>query len=142
MTSPVFLRIYHLINAFDNGILHFFGLGLWHSSIVVDELEIEFDSAKGISCFPEGTSERQYYSNRIFLGYLKDEQSLQEILTRLNSDKRWRGSSYCLIYNNCNDFTQTFAANFVGGEIPHYLNRMARWGMKIPCIIINPKDNS
>ena len=131
--NPVYLNIYHL--SFVNFILQIFGIGLYHTTIEVQDLEYSFGSTNeevaGIFTNKAGTlSTRLRLKETIYLGStLYNTYTIYKLLS--NQYPYWLGSSYDPFVKNCNHFSKFFARLILNHQViyPDYVNRLSKYGM-------------
>lgn len=124
----VYLNIYHLtpINYF----LQFLGMGVYHSSIEVNNKEYSFfgtsdnDSGLFINTFNDT---KKLLKEKIYLGNtLYDEETIRRLVVL--HVPFWSGESYHIFTKNCNHFTKFFATLLLRTDevynYPEYVNRM------------------
>lgn len=131
--NPVYLNIYHL--SFVNFILQIFGIGLYHTTIEVQDLEYSFGSTNeevaGIFTNKAGTiSTRLRLKETIYLGNtLYNTYTIYKLLSY--QYPYWFGSSYDPFVKNCNHFSKFFARMILSHQViyPDYVNRLSKYGM-------------
>ena len=131
--NPVYLNIYHL--SFVNFILQIFGIGLYHTTIEVQDLEYSFGSTNeevaGIFTNKAGTlSTRLRLKETVYLGNtLYNTYTIYKLLS--NQYSYWLGSSYDPFVKNCNHFSKFFARLILNHQViyPDYVNRLSKYGM-------------
>ena len=131
--NPVYLNIYHL--SFVNFILQIFGIGLYHTTIEVQDLEYSFGSTNeevaGIFTNKAGTiSTRLRLKETIYLGNtLYNTYTIYKLLSY--QYPYWLGSSYDPFVKNCNHFSKFFARMILSHQViyPDYVNRLSKYGM-------------
>ena len=126
----VYLNIYHL--TIFNYILQFFGIGFFHTSLEINDIEYSFKLGIGdesgifINRFKYGI-EKKWLKEKIYLGITPyDINSVNEIFKLYIPF--WLGKSYNLFQKNCNNFTKFFAGLLLRNEnvinYPDYVNRI------------------
>lgn len=95
--------------------------GVWHTSIVVYELEICFGS--GIQIFRPGQSNYGIPVQKISMGYTEIPYDLfDEYLKELR--QVWTAEKYHLLDNNCNHFSNDLMQFLVGKTIPDHITAL------------------
>ena len=126
----VYLNIYHL--TIFNYILQFFGIGFFHTSLEINDIEYSFKLGIGdesgifINRFKYGI-EKKWLKEKIYLGNTPyDINSVNEIFKLYIPF--WLGRSYNLFQKNCNNFTKFFAGLLLRNDnvinYPEYVNRI------------------
>lgn len=126
----VYLNIYHL--TIFNYILQFFGIGFFHTSLEINDIEYSFKLGIGdesgifINRFKYGI-EKKWLKEKIYLGNTPyDINSVNEIFKLYIPF--WLGRSYNLFQKNCNNFTKFFAGLLLRKDnvinYPDYVNRI------------------
>ena len=126
----VYLNIYHL--TIFNYILQFFGIGFFHTSLEINDIEYSFKLGIGdesgifINRFKYGI-EKKWLKEKIYLGNTPyDINSVNEIFKLYIPF--WLGRSYNLFQKNCNNFTKFFAGLLLRNDnvinYPDYVNRI------------------
>ena len=126
----VYLNIYHL--TIFNYILQFFGIGFFHTSLEINDIEYSFKLGIGdesgifINRFKYGI-EKKWLKEKIYLGNTPyDINSVNEIFKLYIPF--WLGRSYNLFQKNCNNFTKFFAGLLLRSDnvinYPDYVNRI------------------
>lgn len=126
----VYLNIYHL--TIFNYILQFFGIGFFHTSLEINDIEYSFKLGIGeesgifLNRFKDGI-EKKWLKEKIYLGNTPyDINSVNEIFKLYIPF--WLGKSYNLFQKNCNDFTKFFSGLLLRtnnvANYPDYVNRI------------------
>jgi hypothetical protein len=126
----VYLNIYHL--TIFNYILQFFGIGFFHTSLEINDIEYSFKLGIGdesgifFNRFKDGI-EKKWLKEKIYLGNTPyDMNSVNEIFKLYIPF--WLGRSYNLFQKNCNNFTKFFARLLLRNNTvinyPDYVNRI------------------
>ena len=128
MEKPVTLNIYDLPGAEDtNAAMNPVGLGFYHSGVEINGYEYSF-STFGIQRTPPRIPEFGRLREQLFIGsFVGTQQDINVAVNRLTATG-FAGSSYDLIHNNCNNFTEHFCQELVGKSIPLWVNRAASIG--------------
>ncbi|KAL5251212.1 hypothetical protein ACHWQZ_G016797 [Mnemiopsis leidyi] len=120
MTTPVTLYVYDLSNGLAKTISPFIlGRrieGLWHTAIVVYGNEYFF-GGHGIACCVPGTTQLGPPLKQELLGMTAVTQDIFEDYLVGHSNSKFHGSSYHLLENNCNNFSDEVAKFLVGSGI-------------------------
>ena len=129
--EPVYLCIYHLF--WINYILQIFGLGLFHTTIEINEKEYSFGSTKedipGIFLNNAGELKHLTLKEKIYLGNTLYKKERIYKLLYLQSPY-WMGRTYDPFVKNCNDFTKFFARILLNNKVyyPCYINKISKYG--------------
>ena len=126
----VYLNIYHV--TIFNYILQFFGLGIFHSTLEINDIEycfkLGFGDESGIfyNRSKDGI-DKKWLKEKIYLGNTPyDSDSVNEIFKLYIPF--WLGKTYNLFQKNCNDFTLFFASLLLRTDTvinyPEYVNRI------------------
>lgn len=128
--SDVILNVYDLHE--QNMSLHEFGLGFYHSGVVVNGQEWTFASGSGIYSTPPRSVPG--FRESIFLGKFKGtSRDVDTIVDSLRDS--YRGDMYHILDRNCNSFSESFVLKLLNKQIPGYVNRMAFWGSIFSCCL-------
>ena len=130
--EPVYLCVYHLF--WINYILQIFGLGLFHTTIEINEKEYSFGSTKedipGIFLNKAGELKHLTLKEKIYLGNtLYKEERIYKLLYL--QSPYWMGRTYDPFVKNCNHFTNFFSRILLNGKVyyPSYINKLSKYGM-------------
>ena len=129
--EPVYLCIYHLF--WINYILQIFGLGLFHTTIEINEKEYSFGSTKedvpGIFLNNAGELKHLTLKEKIYLGNTLYKKETIYKLLYLQSPY-WMGRTYDPFVKNCNHFTKFFARILLNNKVyyPSYINKLSKYG--------------
>ena len=126
----VYLNIYHV--TIFNYILQFFGIGIFHSTLEINDIEycfkLGFGDESGIfyNRSKDGI-DKKWLKEKIYLGNTPyDSDSVNEIFKLYIPF--WLGKTYNLFQKNCNDFTHFFASLLLRTDTvinyPEYVNRI------------------
>ncbi|CAF1286659.1 unnamed protein product [Rotaria sordida] len=124
--EPVILHIYSISTRVNRFSL-MFGLGLYHTAVEVYGKEHSFVAHPFkftgiVSTIPKTAA--YIYQEGLDMGRTKlNRQTLGNVLKELG--KIFTGSSYHLLYNNCNHFAHEFVKRLCNGKLPAYINRAA-----------------
>lgn len=135
--TPVLLHVYEVgdkksvqrVNQMTMNILR--RGGVFHGAIEVHGVEWSYggtmDHSTGVySCLPR-MNEAHTFRESIYLGDCRKGQAEVElIVARMAAD--WPGMAYSLLHQNCCHFSDAFAHELGVGEIPRWVNRLARRG--------------
>ena len=126
----VYLNIYHV--TIFNYILQFFGLGIFHSTLEINDIEYCFKLGIGdeSGIFYNRSKDgidKKWLKEKIYLGNTPyDSDSVNEIFKLYIPF--WLGKTYNLFQKNCNDFTNFFASLLLRTDkvinYPEYVNRI------------------
>ena len=132
--SPVYLNVYHIAKII-NLILQIFGIGIYHTTLEINDYEYSFGLTKknvpGIFKNNSGELKKKLkLKEKIYLGNtLYDMQTINNILYL--QSPYWMGRTYDPFVKNCNHFTK-FLAKIILNDIvnyPLYINRLSKYGM-------------
>ncbi|GMH26655.1 hypothetical protein Nepgr_028498 [Nepenthes gracilis] len=134
--SLLYLNVYDLTPL--NGYLYWLGLGIFHSGIQVHGMEYSYGaheySSSGIFQVEPRNCPGFIFRRSILLGStdisLTEFQSFMEQLAA-----KYNGDTYHLISKNCNHFTDEVCMHLTGKPIPGWVNRLARFGSFLNCLI-------
>ncbi|KAG8060032.1 hypothetical protein GUJ93_ZPchr0002g25932 [Zizania palustris] len=134
--TPVLLNVYDLTPA--NDYLYWLGFGVFHSGIEVHGMEYGFEAhdfpSSGVFEVESKTCPGFVYRKSVWLG--TTDMSQEEF--RLFIEKlagKYHGNSYHLISKNCNHFTDDVCKSLTGKPIPGWVNRLARVGSFLDCLL-------
>ena len=128
---PVYLKIYHL--NYVNYVIQFLGIGLYHTTIQVENLEFSYQKCSGDGIYSINAGEENLnLKEKIFLGYsLYTLKQIKYLLSFHNN--YWTGKSYDPFKKNCNHFTKYAAKLILDDEIlcdyPDYVNKITDYGL-------------
>lgn len=63
------------------------------------------------------------------------DKHLQTSLIEIQASRKFIGTSWNLLRNNCNHFTSFICERLTGAPAPSYLNRAANIGIALPCFV-------
>ena len=125
---PIYLNIYHK-NIFSE-YLQLVGLGMFHSTIEIFDLEFSFGFCEtgmcGITVSKSGISNKMKIKEKIYLGHTHfNLKTIKELIYTISSS--WEGSTYNPFIKNCNDFTKDFSTLLLedNAYYPEYVNLLA-----------------
>ncbi|CAF0787833.1 unnamed protein product [Rotaria sp. Silwood1] len=125
-SESVILHIYSISERVNRFSL-MFGLGLYHTAVEVYGKEHSFIAHPFkftgiVSTTPKTAA--YIYQEGLNIGQTKmNKQTVGHVLRKLG--KIFTGSSYHLLYNNCNHFANEFIKRLCKGKLPAYINRAA-----------------
>ncbi|KAK9238239.1 PPPDE putative peptidase domain-containing protein [Lipomyces kononenkoae] len=117
------------------------GIGVYHSAVEIDGREYAYGgheepgisgvySSKSKTPLPGGIT----CKTSILHGYTSySPAEFHAIISDLSSE--YMGTSYNLLYKNCNHFTNSLVLRLTDRSAPAWLNRATYIGIAIPCII-------
>ena len=131
--NPIYLKVYHL--SIINYILQIFGLGLYHTTIEIENTEYSFGRTKeeiaGIFTNKVGIMEKKLrLKEKLYLGNtLYSPTTIYKLLSF--QSVYWMGNTYDPFVKNCNHFTKYFSQMLLGQHVnyPDYINRLSDCGM-------------
>ena len=135
--APVFLHVYDVghSSAVQNiNAIGVAGGGVFHGAIEVHGRELSFGGSRQDKCGIFACKPRQCpmhtYRESVYLGDcgLAKEQ-VQLILGGLKAG--WMGPTYDLLRKNCCSFSREFALELGVGEVPSWIDRLAKWGTSL-----------
>lgn len=123
-------------------ILWFFGSSLLHTGVVIKSLNREYafggherPGASGVYWTrprqepPGGT-----FRCEILQGFtFRSDHDVESVIKDIS--RSFSGTSYNLLSCNCNHFTSSLCEKLTGRKPPTWLNRAARIGVALPCIV-------
>nr|AET50511.1 hypothetical protein [Eimeria tenella] len=116
--------------------------------VQIGELEYSFGEDSGVMCsehnpridgihsFLDGTYEYSLHMGACNLSV----PELHKVISSLQ--KSFPGSSYDLIRNNCNHFSDALLKSIVGRGIPPHINRASRYGQWLGCLLPQSSGNT
>ncbi|EPY50331.1 PPPDE peptidase family protein [Schizosaccharomyces cryophilus OY26] len=136
----VYINVYDLMqNSPLSRIAWTLGLGIYHTGLVLDGKEYAYGAhaipnATGVFVtVPKPPLEGCRWRCSIPLPPCElSKHEVDEIITRLS--KEYTGTSYSLLSQNCNHFTEAAAKALTNTTIPTFLNRMSKIGLTFPSI--------
>ncbi|CAG9467758.1 unnamed protein product [Pedinophyceae sp. YPF-701] len=134
--NMVKINVYDLT---DNRALHPFGLGIYHSGVVLYGVEFAFGGHEGpgtgvFAMQPGNCPGPVQLRQTIKVGRTKlSPQEVERVLLEFAS--RYSGRSYHLLTRNCNHFSQEFAKALTGKRAPGWLNRLANLAKTFHCLL-------
>jgi hypothetical protein len=141
--TPVQINIYDLLppSAFSS-LLWPLGLSLLHTGVVLLGREYSYGatsvphtgifSTPPLTPPPGGTHRLTHLQGFTYLSPKELENVIHE------AKKKYPGTEYNLLSNNCNHFTNYMCRTLTGREMPAFINRAARVATMLPCLV--PKD--
>ncbi|KAI8371777.1 PPPDE putative peptidase domain-containing protein [Radiomyces spectabilis] len=116
------------------------GMGIFHSGLEVYGKEYcfgghEYQDTTGVFVMdPKMVPPELTFKQSIHMGYtdLSEDELAQEVAI---ISQEFGGTSYNLLTRNCNHFTEEFCRRLTGKQIPAWINRAARLGALVPCVI-------
>ena len=134
--EPVVLNVYDLNES--NDYMYSWGLGTYHSGVVVHGTEYTFASGSGVFTHSPQEAGGAKFRESIVIGeVLMGSHDVDSIVNELKPD--FPGDSYNLIMQNCNSFSSALVQKLLpGSDIPAWVNRMARMGQTCSCLL--PKE--
>lgn len=129
--KKVYLNVYDLSP--NNVYMIPFGLGMFHSGLVVHNKEYTFASGGGVFYTEPKYANGAVYRETIDLGiYSGTSRDLDAIIDELKRD--FRGEDYNLLLKNCNHFADALCQKLLNKEIPTHINRLAQCGSFFSCL--------
>ncbi|KAL9051421.1 MAG: hypothetical protein Q9162_006028 [Coniocarpon cinnabarinum] len=116
------------------------GLSLLHSGVAINSREYSFGghdtpNLTGVyhnapGCGPPGSTHR----HEIVHGFtILTAPEIDAVIK--TASRRFLGSEWNLLEKNCNHFTSYLCLELTGMEAPSWLNRAARVGVRLPCLL-------
>ena len=133
---PVYLKVYDVSTV--NKYYNLFGLGIYHSSILIYGIEYSYGST------PDGTSGiiemmdeslNLKVKEKIYMGNTAYKfRDINELVRRLS--KYWQGSHYDPFSKNCNHFTNYFAKKVLDkcSNFPSFVNKFINFELLCSCL--------
>ena len=129
----VVLHVYDL-NPESNDMLYGFGLGMYHSGVVVGTKEYTFGSGSGVYSHDPKQAGGARFREAIEMGSFGGTQrDLDRILDELRDS--FKGTSYHILTRNCNSFSEALCNALLNKSIPGFVNRMAQIGSFFSCLL-------
>ncbi|KAF0699316.1 Aste57867_10106 [Aphanomyces stellatus] len=145
--TMVTVHVYDIIES--NVYTYAWGLGAFHSGVVVGGIEYSFAGGAGIFTSPPKEAQGAVFREAIDIGYFEGtSQEARRILDDMRGD--FHGTMYNLLTKsvamlpspsvdglcrNCNTFSNEACLRLVGQPIPPYINRIAYFGSCFSCLI-------
>ena len=142
---PVYINIYDLMPPSTlSNVLWPLGLSLLHTGIVLLDREYAYGATtlnnpsqqqtgifytSPLTLPPGGTHRLTHLQGFTYLSAKEIEQLLHDASTQ------FIGDNYNLLTNNCNHFTSYMCKVLTGQEMPSWVNRAARIGVVLPCLV-------
>ncbi|WBW73941.1 PPPDE peptidase family deubiquitinase/desumoylase Sdu1 [Schizosaccharomyces osmophilus] len=135
-----YINVYDLMQNFPlSRVAWTLGLGIYHTGFVLEGKEYAYGAhaipnATGVFVtVPKPPLEGCRWRCSIPLPPCKlTKFEIDEIITRLS--KEFTGTSYSLLSQNCNHFTDAIAKALTNTTIPAFLNRLSKIGLTFPSI--------
>ncbi|KAJ8610845.1 hypothetical protein CTAYLR_006464 [Chrysophaeum taylorii] len=139
----VTLNVYDFVkqsDSYSQSLMSFFGLGIHHSGLQIEEMEYTFNSS-GIIRMPGLRMPFCRLNESISLGkYWGSKEDIEIILDELADE--FRPGSYNIINRNCNHFVETLAYRLIGVSIPSWVNRSANVASSLGLSAKNLRKNT
>lgn len=119
------VNIYDFVkrDTYSGSLLSFFGLGIHHSGLQIEDKEWTFNPS-GIISMPGLRMPGCRLNESISLGkYWGAQEEIEAVLADLQT--KYRPGTYNIINQNCNHFVEEFAQKLIGVSIPNWVNRSA-----------------
>lgn len=145
LKSPIYINVYDLMPPSTlSTILWPLGLSLLHIGIVLLDREYAYGATTSLdpsqpqtgifhtpplTLPPGGTHRLTHLQGFTYLSKNEIEQLLHD------ASSKFVGENYNLVMNNCNHFTNHMCRILTGQDMPSWVNRAARVGMVLPCLI-------
>jgi hypothetical protein len=142
--TPVILNVYDLIHPdrFErfqklNNYLLYIGLGFFHSGVEIYGIEYSFGESNSeetgvFSVAPKQTIGAIYRQSIVVGETAYSKREVEQIIRTIAVE--YPGTSYSLLYNNCNHFSNDLCQRLCGKSIPKWINRLAFLASYVPCI--------
>jgi len=134
--NKVFLNIYHITKL--NYLLQFLGIGLYHTSLEINEKEYSYGSTDNetLGIYVNTKKDNKYLllKEKLYLGNtLYSEKAINDLI--FLEELIWTGNSYDPFFKNCNHFTKYFSNKILNDNVdyPEYVNRIIEYGMFLHC---------
>ncbi|KAG9416686.1 hypothetical protein AC1031_001066 [Aphanomyces cochlioides] len=110
------------------------GLGAFHSGIVIGGVEFSFAGGAGIFSSEPKQAQGAIFRESIEMGEFEGTyQDAKRIIDDMRSE--FQGDQYNLLTKNCNTFSNEACIRLVGQPIPAFVNRIAYFGSCFSCLI-------
>lgn len=128
-TDPNFRRVQALANC---------GLGLYHSAIEIQGVEYSYGgnastSETGVFMSAPMSVPNATYARSYNMGTFRELAHVYDVLALMK--QRFKANEYSLIHQNCNHFSEAFLLECCGSCLPSYVNRLARVGAWLACLL-------
>tara|TARA_B100000745_G_C20020684_1_gene347080 strand:+ start:173 stop:640 length:468 start_codon:yes stop_codon:yes gene_type:complete len=136
MSRIVSINVYNLdFKKMNNNCLGMFGIGLYHTGVVIDNTEYAFGMSEdenehnGIYSIEPGTFNNNWKCNLLVGEIYLNNFEIDCILSTFRHE--YYAHEYDLIYNNCNHFTKRLCKELCNYTLPSWVNRAARIGRRL-----------
>lgn len=118
----------------SNDLFSSFGLGFYHSSVVVEGLEYSYAPDVGMyDTSPLSAPPNAVFKGSVDMGEFQGGKArLAKALDSLR--RRFRPDAYDVLSNNCNNFADALVFELVGKHVPSWVNRAAQLGTCVSCL--------
>ena len=146
MSKIVSINVYNLRSRKTNNCLGIFGIGLYHTGVVIDNNEYAFGISEneneqdGIYSIEPGTFNNDWKCNLLVCQIYLNNFEIDCILSKFRHE--YYANEYDLIYNNCNHFTKRICKELCNYDLPRWINRAARVGRRLNFCCCNKKKNN
>uniref|UniRef100_A0A6T8MXS7 PPPDE domain-containing protein n=1 Tax=Hemiselmis andersenii TaxID=464988 RepID=A0A6T8MXS7_HEMAN len=134
--SSVVINVYDLTPA--NGYTYDFGVGAFHSGVVISGTEYAFGAHEGSSSgvFTHSPMQAPGAQFRTSIDMGETEMSHQDVQREIAAlGEHFRGNAYHLILCNCNHFAAELCLRLTGKRMPGWVNRLAYMGSWVSCLL-------
>ncbi|CAK4093610.1 unnamed protein product [Aphanomyces euteiches] len=130
--TTVTLNVYDIVES--NAYTYAWGLGAFHSGIVIGGVEFSFAGGAGIFSSEPKQAQGAIFRESIEMGEFEGTyQDAKRIIDDMRSE--FQGDHYNLLTRNCNTFSNEACIRLVGQPIPAFVNRIAYFGSCFSCLI-------
>ena len=146
MSRIISINVYNLDLKKMNNCFGMFGIGLYHTGVVIDNTEYAFGMSEdenehdGIYSIEPGTFNDNWKCNLPVRKIYLNNFEIDCILSKFRHE--YYANEYDLIYNNCNHFTKQFCKELCNYKLPRWINRAARVGRRLNSCCFNKKKNN
>jgi len=132
------LNVYDLVEADWNDYAYYAGFGIHHSGTVIFGQEFSYgahdENSSGIFAIEPKQAPECRHRATIELGEAKISLvQFRRILSELGT--KFTGSSYHILTQNCNHFSNELTRRLLGLDIPGWINRLARTLNYVQCLV-------
>mmetsp|Transcript_4838 Transcript_4838/g.11568 ORF Transcript_4838/g.11568 Transcript_4838/m.11568 type:complete len:226 (+) Transcript_4838:94-771(+) len=134
--STIVVNVYDLTPS--NNYTFDFGVGAFHSGVVVSGTEYTFGGHEGSSSgiFTHSPKQAPGAQFRVSIDMGETDMSHQDVQREISAlGDHFRGNAYHLILCNCNHFAAELCLRLTGKRLPGWVNRLAYMGSWVSCLL-------
>ena len=126
----VFLNVYNLFGT--NYCFGMCGLGIYHSTVEINNREYSFGGNLGLSILPKGSINLTLHEKILIGNCDRTDNNILYIVEKLKI--KYNKYKYHYLSFNCNSFTNEFLDILFGYKIPNYIDRIPRSLANFSCL--------